>query len=329
MVLKALPLTGSVAASVYQQPIHNKQTGLICGYCPVQYRVEACGGLINRWQQDELERFVNEFLTFTRCETINVYFRLDCYLVESELVVLEINSVSADGWGPAFHLARLATGRPRIRKDLYLPEFWTTYDPRFQPAIDLVCEELRTAGRMATPLSWDAALGTADKVFAYLQQAPAHRPDHFIPGKIGELLEDKIHLARFSRHWHGDRVFIPTTYWCETSLLQTLKHRMGRLVFKPTRKVGDRNVDSVWFGRSSQQPREVVDALAYLRGEIIVQERVLPEEINGCPVQVILLFGPHRTQDRLLLAGGYLQIGSPGSITVNDMAAHGPIVLDP
>ncbi len=309
---------------VYWRPVLNEESLLISSYRVVPYLTKSFMGILAKEEVREAEKLVNQFLAISGLPSCaGIYLRCDCYLgSDGHLLMLEINSLSTDGWGPAWHLSRIA-GSPVDFSKAFFPKFWTTYDPRFMPALRLAVQELVRVGRVAEIISWQDALQSEELVYAYLQNASCEYPANFVPRC--RWLENKLRFARFSQYWEGRCVKIPKFYWYETDPL--FKLAMGKIVIKRCEKSSASNKDSVIFTSEKNVPTDLIDALLYLRGDVLAQELVETVKIHEDPVQVILLFAPSHDFRKLHFAGGYLQIAPCGTKIINDAAAHSPLIL--
>lgn len=326
MRIKPARFSDEPALCVYWRPIIDPATRLVSHYRKVPYLVKPFAGSLERAEVGEAETLVNQFLEFSRLSSCEgIYLRCDCYIgSDGVLQMLEINSISTDGWGPAWHLARIIGSSTNCSR-AFFPRLWTTYDLSFKPALRLACAELRLMGREARVIDWQSALNAREPVYAYLQNGPREFSDHFVP-KSREL-EDKLRFARFSHYWQGQAVKIPRFYWYETDFFQNLVAKMGQIIFKRRAKYSASNKESVLFSSAKHNPVDLIDALEYLRGDVVAQDVIETMLVGDLPVQVILLFAPTHDFSRLILAGGYLQIAPAGTRVINDIAAHGPLIF--
>lgn len=311
--------------SVYQKPIYTGNY-LISGYEPVRYQVMPLCAKITADETKELEKLVNMFVCFSKIRSFKgVYLRLDCYISNQMIYVLEINSTSTDGWGQGWHLSRIS-GLEDNHQEVFFPQFWTTYDPRFQPAINLVISESHFLGYKFQSLEWNSASNINELVYAYLQNCSHIYPDNFVPSYY--FLEDKLQFARFAQKWNGINVKIPQHFWFESDKFASLKRLMGKVVLKQRTKDDSSNLKSVIFTSKNDYPGDIIDTLEYLNGNILMQEIVETKTYDRHPIQLICLFAPSTNFDYLKLAGGYIQIADPKSRIINDISAHGPLLIE-
>lgn len=132
----------------------------------------------------ELGRFMQKYGAFLDAQ--DKYFRIDLYFDGDSVYVIEANVEVADGWGVALNLLRAAGCKPC--KKAKFPNLIPTFpdDPR------------ETEFRLA--VNEFALLGVEASV-------------KVLPERTFDPLDNKLHLARFSDVWKGQRVKIPRLYW--------------------------------------------------------------------------------------------------------------------
>lgn len=134
----------------------------------------------------ELETFMREYITFLGAAARRKCFRLDLYPTTDSMCIIEANVEVADGWGVALNLQRAGKLAP-LPPGNELPSVFPTFpdDPR-QTEFRLAIDEFARVGRTARMVE------ETERTF--------------------DPLDNKLHLARFSDRWSGERVTVPKFY---------------------------------------------------------------------------------------------------------------------
>ncbi len=267
------------------------------------------GLVIDQRTKSELNRVLQGFLHFAGCDR-HVFLRIDVVVDASEaLHVIEINVETQEGWGIALNLLR-SSGNS-LDECSALPAEIINYGDLpeknpYLPEFELARDEFSRVGRTLAVPSW------------------RERPG--IPLK--SELDDKIHLARFSRVWkqrgESGRVVLPGGYcrddcgWQDVPDCAILKFRMKhgpaarRAGFSVIERMDPRLGKGKYVRRSFES------------GEMVAQDQVAPLMLNMA----------HRVQAIILCSGsnpvtGYTQIASSDSFVVNDKnSCKGPLVFE-
>jgi len=237
---------------------------------------------IEREIKEELGRFLQEYATFL--DARDKYFRVDLYFDGDRVYVIEVNVEVADGWGVALNLLRAAGCKPYDR--MVFPSVFPTFpdDPRVT--------EFRLA---VTEL---ALLGYKSVV-------------EILPERTFDLLDNKLHLARFSNVWVGERVKIPRLYWNGNATWDEVPQDVYL-------KFADKFCPEAVKSRYSAKPRSELGKAKQMRqlfteGNAIAQERVSPS-LTACGKQVQAVVMCTGSQ----VVTGYIQVAPAGRSVIND-----------
>ena len=230
----------------------------------------------------ELERFVQEYSAFLNAE--DKYFRIDLFFDRDRFYVIEVNVEVADGWGVALNLLRAAGYRPYAWA--VFPKAFPTFpgDPR-ETEFKLAVNEL-------------ARLGVGSTV-------------EVLPERIFDPLDNKLHLARFSRDWVGQKVAIPDLYWYGNSVWEDVPQDVYL-------KFADKFCPEAIRSRYSAKPRAELGKAKQMKrlfaeGQAIAQQRVSPSLTgSGNQVQAVAMCTGSK------IVTGYIQIAPAGRNVIND-----------
>ncbi len=232
--------------------------------------------------KNELGRFVQEYSAFLNAQ--EKYFRIDLYFDGNYVYVIEVNVEVADGWGVALNLLRAVGSTPRECRAL--PKVFPTFsgDPR-ETEFRLAIDEF-------------ARLGVNSVV-------------EVLPGRTFDPLDNKLHLARFTHAWVGQRVLIPRVYWKESTIWDDVPHDVYL-------KFADKFCLEAIKSRYSAKPRvELGKAkqmkLLYGEGRVIAQDRIDSMRTTcGKQVQAVVMCTASE------VVTGYIQIAPQGRTVIND-----------
>jgi hypothetical protein len=289
------------------------------------YRVGNIGLTMPRNIKHEAEQLVQEFLSVCQFKKEEVYLRLDFFVDPNleEVHLLEINSRLVDGWGAAFSLAKAGgqnieeVAADARRADF--PHYWhLPFSNRvYRNDFDFALRELNQLGVDASELP--TLNGKTDEWIYYYGWDRPETNDALIAPQFGYEIENKIHLARFSRVWRGERVKVPLGYSLGTAAWEEIPR--DQVVFKFCEKHSEDSdrartsilyPDEVGKGRFARQ--------CYGRGTIVAQDLVPTLESDGRICQLILL------ASSAAVIGGYVLWASHGTRIITDAYEHAPLV---
>lgn len=290
------------------------------------YRVGNIGLMMPRRIKQEVERFVQEFLVVCKFGAEGVYLRLDLFVDPNlgEVHLLEVNSRLVDGWGAAFGLARIGgQGIEEISGDARragFPSLWhlPLSNRVYRNDFDFTLQELEQLGVSATELATLDGGEIGEWIYYYGWDRPKGNGLLIAPSS-GYEIENKVHLARFSQVWQGERVKIPIGYSVCSVAWEEIPR--DRVIFKFCEKHGE---DSERARASVLYPNEVGRGRfvqqCYARGTIVAQDLVESFEAGDKICQLILL-----TSGKAVIAG-YVLWAPRGTRIITDAYEHAPIV---
>lgn len=230
----------------------------------------------------ELGQFMQEYAAFLDAQ--DKYFRIDLYYDADCVYVIEVNVEVADGWGVALNLLRAAGCKP-CAKAAY-PNLIPTFpeDPR-ETEFRLAVKEL-------------ALLGVGASV-------------EVLSERTFDPLDNKLHLARFSDVWTGQRVIIPRLYWNGNAAWEDIPQDVYL-------KYADKFCPEAIKSRYSAKPRVELGKAKQMRrlfaeGGAIAQQRVRPA-LTTCGKQVQAVAMCNGSQ----VVTGYIQVAPAGRNVIND-----------
>ncbi len=277
------------------------------------HRVTPTGATISPGMGAELLEFIQQYAGSIGAG-LNPYFRLDVYIRDDKLWVLEVNTAFVDGWGVALNLSRAAKAPVGI-DELFFPRCFGMESSDYRPELELLIEELRIAGRtrhhICTPWSRPDCRGP---VYVYGRDDSAlHWPEN------GWTLDNKLNLAWFSELWEGELVMTPKTYSATSDWADVPDNVFLKFVDK-----GSPEAIRAGFSVMPGKPAGKAPFIrrCYNAGDLIAQERVygmrLPVEGRERQVQLVVLSNAQ-------MLTGYVQYGA--GIIVNDNSIHGPLIF--
>lgn len=274
----------------------------------------------------ETEKLMQEFLSVFQLQQEGVYLRLDLFVDPSLETVhlLEVNSRLVDGWGAAFSLARAGgrgiaevsenARRARFPRLWHLPLSNRVYRNDF----DFTLQELDKLGVQAAELATLDGEVTREWIYYYGWDRPEMN-DILLAPSLGYEIENKIHLARFSRSWAGKLVKVPRGYSICTAAWEDIPRE--NVIFKFCEKHSE---DSDRAKTSVLYPNEVGKGRfarqCYARGTIVAQDIVSSLEDGERVCQLILL-----TNSASVIAG-YVLWAPRGTRIITDAYEHAPLV---
>jgi len=239
----------------------------------------------------ELGRFMREYATFLDAE--DKYFRIDLYFDGDRVYVIEVNVEVADGWGVALNLLR-AAGRTLFERAIF-PSVFPTFpdDPRVTE-FKLAVNEF-------------AILGVTSSIEA-------------LPVRTFDPLDNKLHLARFSDMWVGERVKVPRLYWNGNATWEDVPQDV---YLKFTDKFCPEAVKS----RYSAKPRSELGKAKQMKqlfaeGKAIAQERV-SASLTECGKQVQAVVMCTGTE----VVTGYIQVAPVDRNVINDKGTEKGVLM--
>lgn len=247
----------------------------------------------------------------------NPFFRLDLYITDQSLEVLEVNTAFVDGWGTALNLSR-AAGNPIDSQLLTFPRCFGWYgSDAYLPELELLLAELDALGQSHHHICPFPAANTVcdGPIYVYGRVEGPH-----VWPQNGLVLDNKLNLAHFARDWPGDLVHVPKTYNHEDTDWAAIP---GDVFLKFTNK-DDVSCERARFSVRRGKPTGKSPFLrqCYNTGALLAQDRIETQsiELDGCKrrIQLVVL-----TNGQML--AGYVQYGV-GEI-INDNSIHGPLLF--
>lgn len=239
----------------------------------------------------ELERFMQEYAAFLNAQ--DKYFRVDLYFDRDQVYVIEVNVEMADGWGVALNLLRAAGCRPC--ESATFPTTFPTYpgDPR-ETEFSLAVEEFALLGARASVKE--------------------------LPERTFDPLDNKLHLARFSDVWEGQRVKIPRLYWNGNAAWEDVPQDVYL-------KFADKFCIEAIKSRYSAKPRSELGKAKQMKhlfteGRAIAQERVSPS-LTTCGKQVQAVAMCSGSQ----VVTGYIQVATAERNVINDKGTEKGVLI--
>lgn len=273
------------------------------------FKTAEWGLVLNGDIRSELNRFVEEFLAFHGYSPQELYFRLDAFLQEEKLLILEINVELQDGWGVALNLLRAASLKVDVPNGAELPKEFIDYGDGYRAEFELACSELSLLGHEAG-----------------IQESTLPRwwvPKHELDGKI--------YLARFARHWRGHQVLVPVMHHYEETPWEELPENV---IFKFNEKYGDEALRarcSVIRKQGRDFGKGKFVRQCYNSSKAVAQEWIEPMRLeDGSITQVVILCAGVQP------ITGYLQVVPQGeefhlkdTLVINDRSAKaGPLAFE-
>ncbi len=248
--------------------------------------------------REELRQLLAGFLKFHKRDEKGTFIRVDAFLSEDGLNIIEFNVELADGWGVALNLAR-SCGKPvELPVGVELPRRYVAYKSDYLPEYRLAISEFGKLGQNSMSIKED-----------------------FWTSEEKDPLDSKLCLEQFARTWNGDTVRIPKLYSVETTLWESLPENV---VFKFTEKYGPEALRA----RYSVAPREKIGKGKHVRqsynaSRAVAQERIVPHTLHdGSVTQAIIMCSGS------IPITGYLQVAPQGEFIINDRTGRkGPLLF--
>lgn len=270
-----------------------------CIYRDYPHETTPVGAILTESDRHELKEFLEAYLHFLGSNE-HQFLRLDVFLGDDALNVIEINAELQDGWGVALNLLRASGNTLPACNDARFPTEIIAYSEDYMPEFKLAQNELARIGKHMHIAWWRDRPGVLSK----------------------STFDDKMYLARFSREWRGNLVRIPKTYWAEHTAWE---HIPDDVVFKFRHKYGEharragysvRRRADIGKGKFMRQ--------CYAAGHAVAQERIEPFRLeDGSATQAIIMCSGHDP------IAGYLQVAPPDAFVINDRATRkGPLVFE-
>ncbi len=268
-------------------------------YRGLPHRATNTGVIIEQEIILELNYFLEEFLRFTGYDHEQLFFRIDAFLREEGLDIIEVNVELQEGWGIALNLLRAAGRIPQMPRDAELPARFVITTTDYLAELQLACQEFKFLGHEAS----------VEVVEDGSTRATKHP------------LDSKIHLARFCPHWWGEQVAVPHMYHVDYMPWQGIP---PDVVFKFCQKYGPESAAarySVIRRRAAGRAKHLREC--YNRRALIAQQCVQPARSPAGEVtQAVILCAQHHP------ITGYLQVAPPDTFVINDKTGRaGPLVF--
>lgn len=266
----------------------------------------------------DLRRFASDYAGFLGIPW-QPYLRVDIYPSTKGLAVLEVNTAFVDGWGIALNLSR-AIGEATETDGLF-PDRFGLVEEQYRPELTLLLGELAVRGQVKTSLETREEPSSQEGAPIYVYGRLATTEPLVLP-RNGRALDDKRLLARFSRAWNGQAVYVPETFTAEAG------NDWQDIPPDVYLKFVDKSSEAAQAARFSVQAGKPQGKAPFLRrayqaGKLIAQREVRPwqEIVNGLSrtVQLVVL-----TKGDFMT--GYVQYGR-GPI-INDNSIHGPLQFE-
>lgn len=268
-------------------------------YRDYPHQTTTVGCIIEEPMRRELASFLEGFLRFIQCDE-NIFLRLDVFLNDGVLNIIEINVELQDGWGVALNLLRASGNKPKPFNGAVLPAEIIVYNEDYTPEFQLAQSEFAVLGHIMRIVGWQERRG--------------------IPSK--SKYDDKLFLAQYSRIWRGTLVHVPCMYSVENTAWEDLPEDV---VFKFREKYGDASRKA----RYSVARREQIGKGKYMRqcyntATAVAQKYIEPLRLeDGSATQAIILCSGATP------LMGYLQVAPQGVFVINDKtASKGALVLE-
>jgi len=291
-------------------------------YSQLPHRVTETGVLLLQDMVDKLAFFFWSFEMFLReqehdCERQSpLYFRVDAYIHDGVLWILEVNTAFVDGWGVALNLSR-ASGIKIIENDLDFPIDFATEDDVYLPELELTVDEINQLRRLKRQVVPFKKRGLYERsTYVYGHCGNKNRTD--IEPYNGVALDDKRHLAAFSTFWNDTSVRIPPMYVDQTTPWTDLPEDIVLKFSDKASPLAKSMRESVLFGKPSGKAK--FWRRSYQEGDVIAQKIVEPLKHRGLNSQLVILAIGHTP------VAGYVQFSERR--IVNDNSIHGPILFE-
>lgn len=283
-------------------------------YKDTVHKVTPCGAAVSAQVQEELLAFVRQYADFVSAGP-NPYFRLDVYVADGKLWVLEANSAFVDGWGVALNLSRAVNAA--VATDLlHFPICLGLVEAAYRPELELLITELEISGSIDHRLCEQWQTGNCHgPVYVY-----GRVEGDYIWPQGGLRLDDKMNLARFSREWQGNLVMTPVTHTHEVTDWSDVPSDVFLKFVDKSSAESQRARFSVAPGKPTGKSPFI--RRCYNAGSLIAQQRIYGDKVlvesQERQVQLVILSNTE-------MLTGYVQFGL-GSI-INDNSIHGPLVF--
>jgi len=267
------------------------------------------GAILDRDIGLELRQFLSEFNAAIKTER-PAYYRIDAFIDQEKLWILEVNASFVDGWGTALNLGRAA----RIfvePKDLVFPRFFAVENTIYSPELELLIAELKIRG-LSGQFYDQPFLTSPNPIYVYGRVGSRDYPN--VLPYDGLRLDNKVNLALVSQNWQGHSLKTPKHYlqrWCSWEELP--KNVVLKFCNKSSPEC-QRAGQSVLFGKPSGQAPFLRRCY---RNELLLAQEPIPNP-HGCQL-IILAIG-----DKALT--GYIQYS--WQRIINDNSVHGPLKIN-
>jgi len=279
-----------------------------CIYKDFPHQTTPTGLVVERRVKDDLRQFLQRFLDYSGCPQ-DSFLRVDAFVRENSLEVIEVNVECQEGWGISLNLLRASSNIITFDKGVCLPCEIIAYSENYLPEFLLTQKEFVSLGHRMDIVGW--------------QERPG------VPAR-GEF-DNKVYLAEFSRVWnslhpgwsgeYNRGAQVPTMY----SVSDTAWDKVPQdVVFKFCNKYGTfSNRAKYSVAARSQIGKGKFVRRCYELREVIAQQRVCPLELErGLVTQAIIMCAGQEP------VTGYLQVAPPGTFVINDKSASkGPLVF--
>ena len=270
---------------------------------PVTYRdyphqTTSIGVEIGEKVREELSQLLAGFLKFHGREEKGTFIRVDAFLSDVGLKLIELNVELADGWGVSLNLARACGKLVKLPTGTELPQRYVAYKDDYLPEYGLAISEFGMLGHDS--MSIEEAFWVSERK---------------------DLLDSKLCLEQFARTWKGEIVQVPRLYSVETTPWDSLPEDV---VFKFTEKYGPEALRARYgvalrkkIGKGKHVRRSYNDSRA------VAQERIVPYALlDGSVTQAIIMCSGSTP------ITGYLQVAPSGEFIINDRTGiKGPLIF--
>lgn len=291
-------------------------------YLKLPHRVTETGVRLPQDVVDRLALFLCRYEKFlqehedTRDRQSPLYFRVDAYIHDDILSILEVNTAFVDGWGVALNLSR-ASGIKISTDDLDFPLDFATEDDAYLPELKLAVHEINQLRRMKRQVVPFKKRGLYERsTYVYGRSGNRSRTD-IVPYN-GVELDDKRHLAAFSESWNETSVCIPRMYAGQTTTWDDLPEDIVLKFSDTSSPIANVMRESVLFGKPAGKAK--FWRRAYHEGHVIAQKMVGPLKHWGLNSQLVILAIGQTP------VAGYVQFSEKR--VVNDNSIHGPLLFE-
>lgn len=291
-------------------------------YSRLPHRVMETGVQLPHDVVDTLSGFLSRYEQFllwsdpARDPLNPLYFRVDAYIHDDALWILEVNTAFVDGWGVALNLSR-ASGIKIPADHLDFPLDFATEDDAYLPELQLAVSEISLLRRMERQIVPFKKRGPyARSTYVYGHSGGKNRAD--IRPYNGIELDDKRHLATFSASWKETRVRIPPMYVNPNTTWENLPANVV-LKFNDKSSPAAKTIrESALFGKPAGRAK--FWRKSYQEGKVLAQELVEPAKHWGLNSQLVILAIGQTP------VAGYVQFSEKRII--NDNSIHGPLLFE-